>query len=129
MNKDNIIIFSKACISSITSAAIDLGIFTLISRGSSKFIIISVATVVARVISTICNFTINKLWTFKSDGSVTEEGILFFILFIVKMLLSSILVWLFNKYIIINQTVLKSIVDILLFFASYMVQKKLIFKK
>ena len=129
MNKDNIIIFSKACISSITSAIIDLGVFTLISQGSDKFIVISIATVVARVISTICNFTINKLWTFKSNGSITKESILFFILFIIKMFLSSILVWLFNKYIFINQTVLKSIVDISLFFASYMVQKKLIFKR
>lgn len=126
---NNISTFIRASISSISSAIIDLTIFTIISQGSSKLFIISLATIVARVISTIINFIINKFWAYKSSGPIFKESILFIILFVSKMILSSILVWLFNKYIIINQTLLKSIVDVLLFFGSYYIQKKLIFQK
>lgn len=125
--KKDISTFIRASISSISSAIIDLTIFTIICQGSSKLFIISIATIIARVISTLFNFSINKYIVFKSNGNIVSEGILFIILFITKMILSSILVWIFNRYIIINQTILKSIVDISLFFGSYYIQKKLIF--
>lgn len=127
MNSKNIKTFIKASISSMSSALIDLGLFTLISRSSKALIIITIATIVARVASATFNFIINKFWAFESKGSTKKEAILFFILFISKMLLSALLVWLF-KFININQTFLKALVDIFLFFFSYIIQKRLIFK-
>ena len=81
----------------------------------------------ARIASSIVNFIINKKWSFESKGSTTKEAIGFSILFVVKMLLSSSLVYLLSN-IKINLTILKSFVDICLFFFSYLVQDKIIFK-
>ena len=127
--KENIIHFIKASISSIISACVDLGLFSLICHNNNAFLIIMIGTVVARVVSAIINFIINKYWAFQSKGRTTKEATLFFILFILKMLISSLLVWLLIKKIHLNKTIIKSIIDILLFFVSYIIQKKFIFNK
>lgn len=119
--------FIKASISSMISAGIDLGIYTLIACDSSIYYIILIATVVARIISSLVNFIINKKWAFKSNGKTTKELIYFYILFIAKLLASSLLVWSLSNT-NINHTILKALVDIFLFFISYYIQSKYIFK-
>ena len=119
--------FIKASISSMISAGIDLGIYTLIAGDSSIYYIILIATVVARIISSLVNFIINKKWAFKSNGKTTKELIYFYILFIAKLLASSLLVWSLSNT-NINHTILKALVDIFLFFISYYIQSKYIFK-
>ena len=44
------------------------------------------------------------------------------------MVLSAYLVLLISKYIFISKTIIKMIVDILIYFLSYRIQKKYIFK-
>ncbi|HOB26221.1 MAG TPA: GtrA family protein [Bacilli bacterium] len=119
--------FIKASISSMISAGIDLGIYTLIAGDSSIYYIILIATIVARIISSLINFIINKKWAFKSNGKTTKELIYFYILFIAKLLASSLLVWSLSNT-NINHTILKALVDIFLFFISYYIQSKYIFK-
>ena len=128
MKKKEFTKFIKASLSSAFTAMIDLVIFTILSNSSKSLLIIELSTIVARVISTTINFTINKKLVFQTIGNTKKELILFFILFLWKMLFSGFLVWLF-KFVNINQTLLKVIVDVSLFLITYQIQNKLIFKK
>ncbi len=124
--------FAKFTISSIISACADFLVFALvmfaIRRGQTSAIVI--ATIIARIISTIINFIINKLWCFeskaKSKVQAGREISLFTILFVAKLSASAALVATF-AFIKIPTVVLKMIVDTLLFFVSFAVQKLFIF--
>ncbi len=128
MKKKELTKFVKAALSSIFSAMIDLVVFTILSNSSKSLLVIELSTIVARIISTTINFIINKKLVFQTIGNTKKEIILFFILFLWKMLFSGFLVWLF-RFININQTILKMIVDVSLFFITYQIQNKIIFKK
>src|SRR5574344_1320148 len=118
----------KFTCSSMFSALIDLIIFRLLMLlPIDKYMAIGIGTVVARIISSIVNFIINKWWSFESKGKTTKEAMQFFILFLVKMLLSSGMVSLLSN-IPIDIVFIKMFVDILLFFMAYYIQKKYIFK-
>ena len=128
----NILEFIKVLLSSNISGIMDLLIYTIIifiSGNSEDFLIITFATVTARVISTIINFVINKYWAFQSKGSTKREAFLFGLLFITKMMLSALFVWLISKFISINSTIIKLAIDCLLFVFSFIVQKTIIFRK
>jgi len=126
--------FAKFTISSIISAGIDFLVFYFVKKGiiehAGQTCAIITATVIARIISTIVNFTINKFWCFEKAGNpksqTLREIILFAILFVSKMSASAALVAAF-AFINIPTIVLKMIVDILLFFVSFALQKLFIF--
>ena len=128
INKTQLIRFIKATISSIVSAAVDLGIFFVICRNNNNLSLIIVATLIARIASGIVNFLINKYWAFESSGEPKEEIIEFTILFIIKVALSALLVWIFRNS-KINQMLLKAIIDFALFFGSYVIQSTFIFNE
>ncbi len=128
----NIFEFIRFLLSSNISGLVDLLVYTLIifiSGNSKEFLLISIATVSARIVATIINFIINKYWSFKSKGSTKREAFLFGLLFVVKMMLSALFVWLFANVIHINSTIIKFVVDCLLFVFAYIIQKTIIFRK
>ncbi len=80
--------------------------------------------------SGIVNFIINRCYAFKSTGKVKIELLEYFILFIIKMILSSLIVaYLSMKFMDINETLIKMFVDTILFFGSFYIQDKFIFKE
>lgn len=124
-------VFLKFCISSFGSALLDLGIFSLLSyflqdRSSAYYILI--ATVCARIISGIFNFSLNR-WIFASKSKVTSSAPRYLILWFVQMMLSAFLVDGVVKYIWQSETPVKIIVDSILFFISYKIQQKWVFCK
>lgn len=126
--KDSVKIYSKFIkytVCSITSAIIDLLLFTLFNNITS---LVMLSTTLARIISGTYNFTVNKLWCFKSKNNTNIELIEYLILFLTQMLLSGTLVSILS-IIPINITVIKLIVDSILFIGSYLIQKKYIFTK
>lgn len=119
--------FIRATISSVLSALLDLFIFYLICNGSSKLKIIMIATIIARLVSAVVNFVLNKYWAFDNEkGRTKQEVISYFVLFVFKLLTSALLVWAFS-FVKTNQTVVKMIIDVFLFFISYYIQDKFIF--
>ena len=122
--------FAKFTISSVISAAVDFLFFYLIKHAlEQKFalsLVIFLATLVARIFSTIVNFTINKFWSFESHKNAGKEIVLFAILFVSKLSASAFLVYVFS-FVKIPTVVLKMIVDTLLFFVSFIIQKFFIF--
>ena len=85
------------------------------------------ATVSARFLSTAVNFLINKFWSFESQQNGTRQVILFTFLFLGKMGASAALVS-FLAFLPVPAVTLKIIVDTLLFFVSFIIQKHFIFK-
>jgi putative flippase GtrA len=131
MSKDKIKIFFKTSISSIISAGVDLLSFYILSNAFKReYFYIVLATVIARIISGTVNFIINKFYAFKSTGRVRVELVSYAILFVIKMVLSSLIVaYLSTKFLDISETYIKIIVDTLLFFSSFYIQDKYIFNE
>ena len=126
--------FVKCTLSSISSAFVDFAFFYLIQTlcvklDFSQSISIVCATVVARIFSTIVNFIINKFWCFESKKSAQREAILFAILFIAKMAASASLVAAICSlaFVKLKTVTIKIMVDTVLFFISFLVQKFFIF--
>jgi len=131
MSKNKIKVFLKTSISSIISACVDLSLFFILSNLFKKeYIYIVLATIIARIISGIVNFYINRNYAFISNGSVKVELFSYTLLFIIKMILSSLIVaYLSMKIVNVNETVIKIFVDTILFFGSFYIQDKYIFKE
>ena len=123
--------FLKYLITSLSSFAIDILLFTVFCRlfkvtGSLTYILI--ATVLARVISSLYNYLMNYGFVFGSHKGRIQTVVKYYLLVIVQMLCSAGLVT-FGCFIIgeVNETIVKLVVDTLLFLISYQVQKRLIF--
>ena len=130
--KDSIRIFSgllKYILASITSAIIDLALFTILNITVFKVYALGLflSTVLARITSGIFNFLLNQRWVFKGKKD-KSEAIKYLILFISQMIISGMLVS-FLSTLILNATLSKLIIDFLLFLISYFIQKNLIFGK
>lgn len=93
----------------------------------SDLLRITLATICARLISMSVNYTMNKNMVFKSNESTQQTMIRYIVLCIVVMLLSSIFVYLSSRYLYWNEKVAKIIIDCLLFFFSYKMQKGWVF--
>jgi putative flippase GtrA len=82
----------------------------------------------ARIFSGILNFTLNRQFVFFSKGNHSIEATKYIILFLIQLFLSWLLVWSLS-YLTSMVVMLKIIVDLTLFIASYYIQKRYIFKE
>ena len=116
---------------SLSSCIIDLALFTLLcyllrTRIPTSYIIAS--TVIARVISAGYNYAMNYTKVFHSRATVTSSGLRYILLAIVQMSCSAILVHAGAHMMpYIPETVIKAVVDTVLFFVSYKIQQKYVF--
>ena len=117
------------------STVIDLTIFTVLckvfdSLPTSQEILI--ATVGARVCSSLFNYAYNKTRVFENDSSHKQTLVRYYIVAVCQMTLSWLcvtgLVTLFSAQGGFK-TVLKLIVDFILFFCTFQVQREWVFKK
>ena len=140
--------FFKFISSSLVATLIDLGIFTLVNgyvlqylmsestldffgeKLSARFL---VATAVARVCSSIVNFKLNKTFVFnlqKSRGAFLRYVVLAVCVLTISSLSVSVLNDVFhiapNSFL---NTLVKAIVDTILFFPNFRVQKSWVFAK
>lgn len=131
MSKDKIKVFFKTSISSIISASVDIFVFYILSINFKReYFYIVLATIIARIISGTVNFLINKFYAFKTKGRVKVELVSYAILFVIKMILSSLIVaYLSTEFTTISETNIKILVDVLLFFGSFYIQDKYIFNE
>ncbi len=106
---------------------IDITIFTILNTLFSLKIVFS--TIIARIISSFINYLLNKEKVFKSDESVSNTIIKYYILVVIQMFVSALLVTNFQKIFKINATFIKIPVEFFLFVCNYLIQKILIFKR
>lgn len=122
--------------SSFGTTLVDFGLFTLIFhvlKGHSPIYAEIIATVVARICSSLLNFYFNRRLVFKNTGSMKTAMLRYYCLAVPQMLASAGLVTLINELLRNSETFIttgvKGVVDVTLFFISYFIQKKWVFKK
>ena len=114
----------KYLFSSGSSFVIDIILFTLFNY---LFENILIATIMARVISSLYNYLVNSRLVFKS---YTKTSIIkYYCLVVIQMFVSAFLVstissWLAN----VNDTIIKFFVDVFIFVVNYFIQKEVVFK-
>jgi len=124
--------FFKYIMSSLSSFVIDILIFRLVldllKKGNiPSAVIISASTLTARIISSIYNYLINRKVVFKSNDKGAVSLIKYYVLAVIQMCCSAALVTIFYNWIGIPETIVKVIVDGLLFLISFQIQKRLVF--
>ncbi|MDO5747743.1 MAG: glycosyltransferase [Actinomycetaceae bacterium] len=126
--------FFRFTLSSLSAAAIDFGVFSVVvfflqdiySGGKT----ILLATVVARIVSSLYNFMVNRQLVFHSHSSMPGTIIKYYSLAILQLVASAYLVtWLWHSFGAIRNTqvLVKAVVDLALFFMSFYVQRRWIF--
>ena len=123
--------FFKYTLSSLSSFLVDYGIFcgliyALDKSAAADSRSIWIATVIARICSSMFNYLINKKVVFKSRRGASTLA-MYYCLCVVQMAASAALVALLNTTGFIPQ-VGKIVVDTLLFIISFRIQKLIIFK-
>lgn len=133
--RDGFMIYKKMfkfALSSISSFLIDyivyaLALLVLATVPTSLKILL--ANGVARVTSSIVNYSTNKKLVFKNKDSVAKTGTGYFGLALGLFILDTLLIRLFYAIFGLNLLIVKIIVGSLLFCLSWLVQKKLFSKK
>lgn len=122
--------FFKYIISSISSFFLDVGlfyVFSIILKNIIPFTYVFISTYMARIISAVFNYILNKHIVFQAKES-RNTFIKYCILCFAQASISGILVAV-SLYFTANIIVSKIVIDSLLFILSYFVQKRYIFTK
>ena len=125
--------FFKYLLSSLSSFLVDIGLFQLflwfslsvgIHRGA---LLILLSTILARIISSYFNFTMNKNFVFNGEKRIHKTIAKYYGLAVFQMLLSAIMVTVVWSIFSGSETVIKIVVDTILFLASNQVQRRWVF--
>ncbi len=123
-------LFAKYILSSISSFIIDIVLFNLLFLLLNNFKInnnIVIATVIARIFSSLYNFAVNAKMVFRNNFN-KKSLLKYIILVIVQMFISAFSVDYLSKIIQINVVWVKIIVDMLIFVANFIIQRECVFK-
>ena len=125
--------FFRFILSGLSSCIIDLVLFSIlfnVLNGRIKeSLVICVPTIGARIISSLYNYLINRGIVF-NENKEKNTIVKYYVLCIVQVVASYLLVdIIFNNLKIVYPTIIKFIVDAFLFFVSFQVQKKWVFKR
>ncbi|MBD5461043.1 MAG: glycosyltransferase [Lachnospiraceae bacterium] len=128
-------IIFKFLFSSVISFLIDYGLFTLIlfllTGHVDRTVCLFAAFFLARACSSACNYLLNKKTVFRSDTPIGRSLGKYYTLCILQTALSYSIVWLLGSLLSGSpyvDTLLKPIVDIVLFCASFQVQQRWVFR-
>ncbi len=125
-------------LSSLASTLVDIGLFTLLNMifgkiGFTDESRIILAAGIARLVSSFVNFTINRKVVFKSKDKYGSTMVKYYILCVCQIAASTGLVYLFSTVVFklkdgsIFDTLIKAVVDTILFFLSFRIQQTWVF--
>ena len=95
---------------------------------TSDFWRIALSSLIARILSTIVNYVINKKYVFKGKNNSKQTARRFLILTVVITILSTLFVYTASSLHIMSEKLAKPVGDLLLFLLSYSAQTKWVFK-
>lgn len=133
--RDGLLIYKdmfKFALSSLSSFIVDYlvyAFFLFVMMAVPISLRILLANGIARVTSSIFNYSTNKRLVFKNKDSVTRTGSGYFGLALGLFILDTLLIRLFFTAFGLNLLISKIIVGLLLFLVSWFIQKKVIFKE
>ncbi|WP_027108677.1 bifunctional glycosyltransferase family 2/GtrA family protein [Lacticigenium naphthae] len=115
---------------SLMSFLIDISFFQLFivllgTLTASRRIVL--ASILARIISSLFNYGSNKLYVFKSEKNIQSTVFKYYLLVVLQVASSAALVYFFYSLTGISEIFIKVLIDGLLFFFSYRIQKSLVF--
>ena len=119
-------LFFKYIIAAVSSFVLDIVLFTIFVNIIPLEQKIIIATVIARIISSIYNFLINAKIVFKKSSKTSI--IKYIILAVTQMLISGYVVTFITNLSKINSTVVKIIVDTIIFVVNFVIQREWVFK-
>ena len=120
----------KFAASSLTGFVVDYimySILLVVTGGLGETLSVPMSNVLARIVSSTTNFTINKKFVFKNKDSVLETGLRYFILAACILCGNTILLSCMVKYLHINKYAGKLIAEVLFFTISWLAQRFFIF--
>ncbi len=136
--KDSIKIYGvifKFLFSSFASSLIDLAMFSLVGAlllgRMSDSPRIFIATVTARIISSLFNYTFNRKAVFKSKKGVVNTIVKYYILCVCQLCVSYLLVYAVTELLSLGMAatvVAKACIDIMLFVISFQIQRRWVFR-
>ena len=127
--------FFKYLLSSLSSFLLDIGLFQLflwislsvgIHRGA---LLILLSTILARIISSYFNFTMNKNFVFDGEKRIHKTIVKYYSLAVFQMLLSAAMVTVVWNMFSGSETAIKILVDTILFLTSYQGQRRWVFRE
>jgi len=123
-------LFLRYLFASLSSFVVDIllfsfGVFLLRERFPGAYIVIS--TVGARIISSIYNFLINGKTVFKSKDAIGKTAVKYYLLAAIQMMVSAGIVWAVHSVLPIYETIIKTVVDCVLFLISFQIQREWVF--
>ena len=125
--------FIKFFLSSMSSCLLDLllfWVFCYFLKKKEPVLYITYSTVAARVISAVYNYSLNYKVVFKSQENAGKAAVKYFLLAVMQMGCSAVLVTgLVRMLPGAKEVLVKAVVDTTLFFISYAVQQRLVFKR
>ena len=121
--------FLRYAVSSLGASLVDLIAFTalLFFLPAGDFQILG-ATAIARILSSLINYACNRRLVFDDKGSTASTLPKYYALCVVVMLCSAGLVSLFS-FLPLPKTVIKLVVDTILYFFNYRIQRRYIFHR
>lgn len=123
--------FLRFSCASLVCVLLDQGLFALFQKwvfaGLGESGAIWVSTALARVISSLCNYTLNRHAVFHSGGNGRRSLVRYYILCAGQLLCSAGLVAGLHALTRWDPSVLKLPVDLALFFISYRIQRRWVF--
>lgn len=128
--KDSALVYKeifKFLMSSISCFCIDYLLFSIVVMITKKLIL---SNIIARIISATINFNINKKIVFKNKSEKKYHQIIkYVILAICILLINTSFLKITVDYIKINKFIAKILVEVILFFFSWIIQREFIFSK
>lgn len=122
----------KFCAASIICFLVDyalycIGLVFTVSLGKGLSTVVS--NVLARIVSSVLNFTLNKKVVFKRKGNTLKLAISYFMLALCILVGNTIVLKMFVEVFNIDTKIAKLITELIFFIISWFIQKFLIFKK
>lgn len=120
--------FGRFGAASLLCSLVDLGAFAFLSwQLPYSEAGVFAATAIARLLSGVCNFLLNRFWVFRRRETLARHMIGYGLLFCAQMVLSAFLVWTLSR-LPIPLVLVKILVDAALFLLSYQVQRRVVFR-
>lgn len=120
--------FFRYLFSSLSASVIDISLFHVLSLFIPGITGIWIATALARAISSLYNYFINRNIVFRSSATAQKTLWRYYALCVIQAACSAGMVSLGTALIPISKTLCKVFVDAILFFASFQIQKRMIFQ-
>lgn len=122
--------FLKYIVSSLSSAVLDLVLFQIfcLCLQEDAYLVIY-ATVLARICSSLYNYFVNRILVFEEEKGKSTSIYKYYALCLVQMSCSAAFTWMFVCLLPVPKVAVKAVVDTVLFFISYNIQKRFVFVK